>query len=121
MLVVVSGVLVARSLGPEDRGYLALLTVVAGVFAIVGTLGLPTATTYYIAQHPSRARRIASSLAWVGVLQVGAVLVLQAAALAAIVASDPPRVQVAAAEIARLEAIVEMARDKKLVPRPRSL
>ena len=29
--------------------------------------------------------------------------------------------KVAAAEIARLEAIVEMARDKKLVPRPRSL
>ena len=97
LLVVVSGVLVARSLGPEDRGYLALLIVVAGVFAIAGTLGLPTATTYYIAQDPSRARRIASSLAWVGVLQVAAVLVLQAAALAALVATDPPRVQMAAA------------------------
>jgi O-antigen/teichoic acid export membrane protein len=60
-------------------------------------LGLPSAVTYYIARDPVHARRIASSLAWVGVLQVGAVLVLQAAVLAALVASDPPRVHVAAA------------------------
>ena len=88
LLVVVSGVLVARSLGPEDRGYLALLIVIAGVLALLGTLGLPTATTYYLAQDPSRARRIASSLTWVGVLQVGTVLVLQTAVLAALVATN---------------------------------
>ena len=97
MLVAVSGILVARSLGPEDRGYLALLIVIAGVIALIGTLGLPTAMTYYIAQDPSGARRIASSLAWVGVLQVGVVLVVQTAALTAVVASEPSRVQVAAA------------------------
>ncbi len=97
LIVIVSGVLVARSLGPEDRGYLALLVVVSGVFALAGTLGLPSAVTYYIARDPADARQIAASLAWVGVLQVGAVFVLQAAALAALVASDPPHVQVAAA------------------------
>ena len=97
LIVIVSGVLVARSLGPEDRGYLALLIVISGVFALAGTLGLPSAVTYYIARDPADARRIASSLAWVGVLQVGAVFVLQAAALAALVASDPPHVRVAAA------------------------
>jgi O-antigen/teichoic acid export membrane protein/O-antigen ligase len=97
LIVIVSGVLVARSLGPEDRGYLALLVVVSGVFALAGTLGLPSAVTYYIARDPADARRIASSLAWVGVLQVGAVLVLQAAALAVLVASDPQDVRVAAA------------------------
>ena len=97
LIVIVSGVLVARSLGPEDRGYLALLVVVSGVFALAGTLGLPSAATYYIARDPADARRIASSLAWVGVLQVGAVFVLQAAALAVLVASDPQDVRVAAA------------------------
>lgn len=97
LLVIVSGVLVARSLGPEDRGYLALLIVISGVFALAGTLGLPSAVTYYIARDPADARRIASSLAWVGVLQGGAVFVLQAAALVALVASDPPHVRVAAA------------------------
>ena len=97
LIVIVSGVLVARSLGPEDRGYLALLIVISGAFAVAGTLGLPSAVTYYIARDPAQARRIVSSLAWVGVLQVGAVFVLQAAALAALVASDPPHVRVAAA------------------------
>ena len=97
LLVVVSGVLVARSLGPEDRGYLALLIVVSGVFALAGMLGLPSAVTYYIARDPAQARRIASSLGWVGVLQVGAVFVLQAAALAVLVESDPKNVRVAAA------------------------
>ena len=97
LLVIVSGVLVARSLGPEDRGYLALLIVVSGVFALAGLLGLPSAVTYYIARDPAHARRIVSSLAWVGVLQVGAVFVIQAAALAALVASDPQHVRVAAA------------------------
>ena len=97
LIVIVSGVLVARSLGPEDRGYLSLLIVISAVSALVGTLGLPSAVTYYIARDPSQARRIVSSLAWVGVLQVGAVFVLQAAALAALVASDPSHVRVAAA------------------------
>jgi hypothetical protein len=60
-------------------------------------LELPSAVTYYIARDPAQARRIVSSLAWVGVLQVRAVFVLQAAALAALVASDPPHVPVAAA------------------------
>jgi O-antigen/teichoic acid export membrane protein/O-antigen ligase len=97
LIVIVSGVLVARSLGPEDRGYLALLIVISTVCAIVGTLGLPAAVTYYIAREPSQARRIASSLAWVGTLQLAAVFVVQAAALAAVAHSDPRRVQVAAA------------------------
>ena len=97
LLVIISGVLVARSLGPQDRGYLALLIVVSGVCAIAGTLGLPAAVTYYIARDPGDARRIASSLAWVGALQLAGVFIVQAAVLTALVHSDPPRVQVAAA------------------------
>jgi O-antigen/teichoic acid export membrane protein len=97
LIVIISGVLVARSLGPEDRGYLALLIVIGTVCAIAGTLGLPAAMTYYIAREPSQARRIASSLAWVGIVQLAAVFVVQAAALAAVFHSDPSRVKLAAA------------------------
>ncbi len=97
LLIIISGVLVARSLGPQDRGYLALLIVISTLCAILGTLGLPAAVTYYIARDPTHARRIAASLAWVGALQVGAVVLVQAAVLAAIVASDPARVKMAAA------------------------
>jgi hypothetical protein len=78
LIVIVRGVLVARSLGLEDRGYLALLIVIAGVFALGGMLGLPSAVTYYIVRDPAQARRVVSSLAWVGVLPVRAVFVLQA-------------------------------------------
>ena len=53
--------------------------------------------TYYIAREPSQARRIASSLAWVGTVQLAAVFVVQAAALAAVAHSEPQRVQLAAA------------------------
>jgi O-antigen/teichoic acid export membrane protein/O-antigen ligase len=53
--------------------------------------------TYYIAREPSQARRIASSLAWVGTAQLAAVFVIQAAALAAVAHSEPQRVQLAAA------------------------
>ena len=94
---IVGGVLVARSLGPEDRGYLALLVVVSGICSLVGSIGLPSAVTYYVAQDPSHARRITRSLRAPGVLQVVAALVLQVAMLVALVIDDPGRVKVAAA------------------------
>ena len=40
-LVLVTGVLAARVLGPIDRGHLALIWTVALVLAQFGTLGLP--------------------------------------------------------------------------------
>jgi O-antigen/teichoic acid export membrane protein len=96
LLLIASGVLVARSLGPQDRGYLALLTVVSGVCILIGTLGLPLAATYYIARDRSHARQIASSLLGPGVILVVATLALQIAVLAALVFHEPERVKVAA-------------------------
>lgn len=96
LLLIVSGVLVARSLGPEDRGYLALLVVVSGVCILIGTLGLPLAATYYIARDRSHSRQIASSLLRFAVFQVAATLALQTAVLAALVLNEPGRVKAAA-------------------------
>jgi len=54
----VSGILVARMLGPEDRGQLALMMVFPVALAQLVGLGLPLAATYFI----SRAREIAGPL-----------------------------------------------------------
>jgi O-antigen/teichoic acid export membrane protein len=96
LVVIVSGVLVARGLGPEDRGYLALLLVVSAVLPAIGSLGVPSAVTYYIARDPSHAREIASSLLRLGVVQVGATLALQTAVLVVLVMNEPERVRIAA-------------------------
>jgi O-antigen/teichoic acid export membrane protein/O-antigen ligase len=96
LLLIASGVLVARSLGPQDRGYLALLVVVSGVCILIGTMGLPQAATYYIARERSHARQIAASLVRTGVFQVVATLALQTAVLAALVMHEPGRVKAAA-------------------------
>ena len=96
VVLIVSGVLVARSLGPQDRGYLALLVVVSGICSLLGSLGLPSAATYYIARDRSHARPIASSLLVPAVLLAAVTLVLQIAVLVPLVMHDPRRVKVAA-------------------------
>jgi O-antigen/teichoic acid export membrane protein/O-antigen ligase len=96
LAVIISGVLVARSLGPEDRGHLALLVLISTVCCLIGTIGLPLALTYYIARDGSHARQIAFSLLRPGVFQVVATLGLQTAVLAALVVDEPGRVKAAA-------------------------
>jgi O-antigen/teichoic acid export membrane protein len=96
LLIIVSGVLVARGLGPEDRGYLALIVVVSGVCSLAGSVGLPSAVTYYIARDPSHAREVASSLLMPGVVQVGATFAVQTAVLVVLVMNEPERVKFAA-------------------------
>jgi O-antigen/teichoic acid export membrane protein/O-antigen ligase len=96
LLLIVSGVLVARSLGPEDRGYLALLIVVSGVCILIGTMGLPLAATYYIARDRRHARTITSSVLRFAVFQLAATLALQLVVLAALVLNEPGRVKAAA-------------------------
>jgi O-antigen/teichoic acid export membrane protein/O-antigen ligase len=96
LFLIASGVLVARSLGPEDRGYLALVLVVSGVCVLIGTMGVPLAATYFIARDPAHARDIASSLMRFAVFQAIATLVLQTVVLAALVLHEPERVKAAA-------------------------
>ena len=50
-LLVISGILVARVLGPEGRGYIALLVAFPVILSQLGTLGLPQAATYFIAMN----------------------------------------------------------------------
>jgi O-antigen/teichoic acid export membrane protein/O-antigen ligase len=95
-VVIVSGVIVARGLGPEDRGYFALLVVVSGICTLIGSLGLPSAVTYYVARDRSHAREIVSLLLGPALLQLGAMLALQIAILVPLVMHEPERVKLAA-------------------------
>lgn len=61
-LLVISGILVARILGPEGRGYLALLVVFPVILSQLGSLGLPQAATYFIAMNRDDARAVYNML-----------------------------------------------------------
>jgi O-antigen/teichoic acid export membrane protein len=59
LLLLASGPLVARMLGVENRGYLAALYAFGTIAAWLGTLGVPTACSFYVATQRPRARSIA--------------------------------------------------------------
>ena len=61
-VLLVSGILVARALGPEGRGYLALLVIFPAILSQLGSLGLPQAATYFIATNRDDARVIYNRL-----------------------------------------------------------
>lgn len=58
----VSGVIVARALGVENRGHFALLTITPVVMVQVATVGLPLAITYFIAHERIEPTRLVRSL-----------------------------------------------------------
>jgi O-antigen/teichoic acid export membrane protein/O-antigen ligase len=90
--VVVSGVALARLLGVEDRGHLALIVLFAAVLPYVGTLGMPLALTYEIARAPVNARALARALVGTAVAQSTALVFLVTVAFS----GSPDRVQEAA-------------------------
>ena len=96
ILLILSGVLVARSLGPQDRGYLAFLVVISAVCVLVGSAGIPTAVTYYVARNRGHAGGIVRSLAMPALFQVGVTGAVQLGVLLVLVAHDPQRVKAAA-------------------------
>ncbi|HEU5460144.1 MAG TPA: polysaccharide biosynthesis C-terminal domain-containing protein [Pyrinomonadaceae bacterium] len=80
---VVAGIIVARWLGAEAVGELAVINVAVATVVQFGTLGLPSSNTYVIAQNPERLRAAAiNSLIFVAV--VGPLLGLGLSALASI-------------------------------------
>jgi len=87
---------VARTLGPTDRGYLALLFLLPGVLQQVGTAGLPLATTYFIASDPSQESWVRRIIWLPAVSQAVALTVVQAGVLFLLVRDEPKQVQQAA-------------------------
>ena len=88
-VLVVSGVIVARMLGPENRGYLALLVLVPLVLSQLGGLGVPLAITYHTARDRSAAAGIWAALRPVLLLQCGLIAGIHCLVLWLLVHNDP--------------------------------
>jgi O-antigen/teichoic acid export membrane protein len=95
LVTVISGVLVARSLGPQDRGYLALVVLVPTILTQLANFGLPLAATYYVAGDRSRAAPIARSVLRDAVAQTVVIIAVQLVILWAFFVDEPDRVLVA--------------------------
>jgi O-antigen/teichoic acid export membrane protein len=80
--------LVARLLGVDNRGELALLSLVPLVLSQLGGLGLPLALTYYVAARPESARQLLADLRPVVIWQVASLLALHACLLWALFAGS---------------------------------
>jgi O-antigen/teichoic acid export membrane protein len=96
LALVLGGVLAARSLGAQDRGYFALIVLIPHIISQLGNLGLPLAATYYIARDRLAVRPIVGELTVpvAGQLILGGII--QAAVLAIIFQNDPVLVRTAA-------------------------
>ncbi len=90
--LIVSGVLVARMLGVEDRGYLALLILTQVIISQLGGLGLPISAGYFVAREPARARAIAHSLAGAYLSQALCIVGVHFVALSLLTRDDPEMV-----------------------------
>lgn len=94
--LVVSGVLAARILGVQDRGYLALFVLFPVVLAQIGSLGLPLAATYQLSSDRARAGEVVRTLARPALAQAIGLAVLHGGILLAVFWNDPDRIWVAA-------------------------
>jgi len=94
--LIVSGVLSARILGVQDRGYLALLVLFPAVLAQIGSLGLPLAATYQLSRDRARAADVVRTLSRAALMQAGCLVLLHAGILAAVFWNDPHSVRIGA-------------------------
>lgn len=74
LLLVASGVIVARALGPEDRGVVALIFVLVTVVTQAGSLGAPSAVTYWIAARRTSAGSLLRELRGFRIVQLIVIL-----------------------------------------------
>ncbi|PYQ65145.1 MAG: hypothetical protein DMF54_11940 [Acidobacteria bacterium] len=96
LALVVSGIALARVLGPQARGSLALLLLLPAVVYQAGNLGLPLACAYYLAQEPRRSRAIVRRLRTIGPLQAVLLGGIHALAIAIVIWSRSPELRLAA-------------------------
>jgi O-antigen/teichoic acid export membrane protein len=94
-VLVVTGPLLARMLGPDGRGYLAALILWPIVITQLGNLGIPSALTYSIARDSSASRALARLGLAFALPQALLLIVFQALWLLLILHGDPHAVRVA--------------------------
>lgn len=65
---IVTGILSARLLGPENRGLQALIVLIPSLTFSLANLSLPFATAYLLSKDPTARREIASATFWLSLL-----------------------------------------------------
>lgn len=93
----VSGILVARMLGVENRGHLALLNILPLLISQLGGLGIWLSVTFYVAREPSNTRGILRRLTRFVTLQALALTALHGLALLLVFGEETAEVRLAAA------------------------
>ena len=93
-LLAVSGIIAARALGVEDRGYFALLVLLAIVFSMTG-LAVPVSATYYIARDRAAAGAVVRLLARPAAVQLVVLSALHVVALIVVLSGDASAVRTA--------------------------
>jgi O-antigen/teichoic acid export membrane protein len=96
LALVVSGPLVARMLTVEDRGALALMTLIPSLLVHVGTLGVPLAVTLEVARSRDRVDPLVRAVAPVGLVQVAAICAVSAVVAVLLFETRSPEVRLAA-------------------------
>ncbi len=64
-----TGILLARALGPTGRGELAAIVVWPGILLTLGGLGVPHTIAYFVARRPLEAGRVYANALALGVIQ----------------------------------------------------
>ncbi|MGI8550438.1 MAG: lipopolysaccharide biosynthesis protein, partial [Dehalococcoidia bacterium] len=93
--LLLSGVLSARILGPENRGHVALFVVLPSVIFYAGNLGLPSALAYFIAKDRTQTAAIVRSLSKWFILQVTVLTLVHALVLVILLSGKSRVLQVA--------------------------
>lgn len=91
-LLIVSGILAARMLGPTGRGYLALIVLAPLMLGSMGGLGLPQALTYWSARDQTARRTIARTILPAFLGQAVGLTLIHALVLAVVLPSAPAEV-----------------------------
>ncbi len=95
-VLVLSGIIVARALGPEGRGYLALLVIFPMLLCQIGSLGLPHAVTYFIARNYSASREIYLKVKKPFLIQIAVLVITHLIIISLYIQEQPKEVMVAA-------------------------
>jgi O-antigen/teichoic acid export membrane protein len=89
-VLVASGVILARALGPSDRGVLAIVLLLSGLAAQLGSLGVPVSVTYWVASGRAGPRSVLRRLRVFRGLQLLMVLALHAALILLVLGPRSP-------------------------------
>ncbi len=92
----VTGILGARMLGPTNRGYLALISLVPFVLSQLGTLGLPLAITYFVARDRSTGADVFRSIVRPAITQCTGLSLVQVVVLVLLLHDVPTPIKLAA-------------------------